>query len=114
MAKDHKKKSKKGGKSNDLLEGAAQSLKKFRRVTKQLTKLSTGQKLVGGVALLAAGLTYLAKSQASAETPDSLPPGDDSKPAAPGAGVGFPADKEATAPAGAAENPKKPSKSRKK
>ncbi|WP_375435763.1 hypothetical protein [uncultured Hymenobacter sp.] len=65
MAKD-KKHSKKGNQSNDLLDEAAVSLKKFRKVTKQLTKLSTGQKVVGGVALLAAGLTYLAKKQAAA------------------------------------------------
>ncbi|HEX8425746.1 hypothetical protein [Hymenobacter sp.] len=66
MAKDKKKHSKKDNKSNDLLDEAAVSLKKFRKVTKQIGKLSTGQKIVGGVALLAAGLTYLAKQQADA------------------------------------------------
>lgn len=64
MAKDKKKHSKKGIQSDDLLDEAAIALKKFRKVTKQINKLSTGQKLVGGVALLAAGLTYLAKKQA--------------------------------------------------
>ena len=67
MPKDKKKHSKKKDElSDDLLDMAALSLKKFRKVSKQIGKLSTGQKLVGGVALLAAGLTYLAKQQAEA------------------------------------------------
>jgi hypothetical protein len=63
MAKDKKKHSKKGKKdevSEDILDTAALSIKKFRKVTKQIGKLSTGQKLVGGIALVAAGLAYLA------------------------------------------------------
>lgn len=60
MAKDKKKHSKKSNASEDILEVAALSLKKFRRVSKQLSKLSTGQKVVGGLALAAAGLVYLA------------------------------------------------------
>ena len=67
MAKDKNKDAKKDRKSNDLLDEAARRLKKFRKVTKHMTKLSTAQKLVGGVALLAAGLTYLAKRQADEE-----------------------------------------------
>ena len=43
------------------LDAAADSLKKFRRVTKQIRKMSLGQKLLGGAALLAMALTYLAK-----------------------------------------------------
>lgn len=73
MPKDKKKQSKKKDElSDDLLDMAALSLKKFRKVSKQIGKLSTGQKLVGGVALLAAGLTYLAKQQveAPAAAPD--------------------------------------------
>ncbi|MDF7814401.1 hypothetical protein [Hymenobacter sp. YC55] len=66
MAKDKKKHSKKGIQSDDLLDEAAIALKKFRKVTKQIGKLSTGQKIVGGIALLAAGLTYVAKKQAEA------------------------------------------------
>lgn len=66
MAKDKKKHSKKGSQADDLLDEAAIALKKFRKVTKQIGKLSTGQKIVGGVALLAAGLTYVAKKQAEA------------------------------------------------
>lgn len=61
MAKDKKKHSKKDDVSDDLLDMAALSIKKFRKVTKEIGKLSTGQKIVGGLALAAAGLTYLAK-----------------------------------------------------
>jgi hypothetical protein len=61
MAKDKKKHSKKDDVSDDLLDMAAMSIKKFRKVTKEIGKLSTGQKIVGGLALAAAGLTYLAK-----------------------------------------------------
>ena len=60
MGKDKKQRSKKDKASNDMLEVAAQSLKKFRKVTKEIAKLSTGQKLVGGLAIAAAGLAYLA------------------------------------------------------
>ncbi|MGY3089158.1 hypothetical protein ACVWYF_002198 [Hymenobacter sp. UYAg731] len=60
MGKDKKKHSKKDQASDNMLEAAAQSLKKFRKVTKEISKLSTGQKLVGGLALAAAGLAYLA------------------------------------------------------
>ena len=66
MAKDKKKHPKKDKASEDLLDAAAQSLKKFRKVTKQLSKLSTGQKLVGGLALAAAGLAYLATREPDA------------------------------------------------
>ena len=60
MPKDKKKHSKKGAASEDILDLAHASLKKFRRVTREIGKLSPGQKLVGGLALAAAGLTYLA------------------------------------------------------
>jgi len=70
MPKDKKKHAKKDELSDDILDVAHVSLKKFRKVTKEIGKLSTGQKLVGGIALLAAGLTYLAKQQAD-ETPAS-------------------------------------------
>lgn len=75
MARDKKKDAKKGSQPKDLLDSAALALKKFRKVTKQIGKLSTGQKLVGGAALLAAGLTYLAKMQAdtSAATGPAAP-----------------------------------------
>jgi len=63
MAKEKKKNSKKDHKPNDVFDNTAKTIKKFRRVTKNITKLTTGQKVVGGVALLAAGLVYLAKKQ---------------------------------------------------
>jgi hypothetical protein len=43
---------------------AAESVRKFRRVTKEIGKLSTTQKIFGGVGLLAAGITYLANKHA--------------------------------------------------
>ncbi|MBF9219655.1 hypothetical protein [Hymenobacter ruricola] len=64
MAKSKKKKhSKKDDASDDILDVAAVSIKKFRKVTKEIGKLSTGQKLVGGIALVAAGLAYLATQE---------------------------------------------------
>ena len=77
MGKDKKKKhAKKDQVSEDLLDAAVLSLKKFRKVTRQIGKLSTGQKVVGGLALAAAGLAYLAQRQPetgkpSASTPDA-------------------------------------------
>ncbi|MBF9141807.1 hypothetical protein [Hymenobacter properus] len=66
MAKDKKKKHKKDDVSEDILDVAALSIKKFRKVTKEIGKLSTGQKLVGGIALVAAGLAYLAAQETDA------------------------------------------------
>ena len=74
MGKDKKKRSKKDKASNDMLEVAAQSLKKFRKVTKEIAKLSTGQKLVGGLAIAAASLAYLATRET-----DDAPAGSDAK-----------------------------------
>ena len=73
MGKDKKKHSKKDKASDNMLEAAAQSLKKFRKVTKEISKLSTGQKLVGGLALAAAGLAYLAtrETDESPATPEA-------------------------------------------
>lgn len=68
MAKGKKKHSKKDPVSENIMDAAALSLKKFRKVTKQIGKLSTGQKLAGGAALLAAGLVYLANSDGPAAT----------------------------------------------
>lgn len=67
MAKNKKKHSKKALMSEGILDVAHLSVRKFRKVTKEISKLSTGQKLVGGVALLAAGLTYLATRPAGPE-----------------------------------------------
>ena len=54
MKKTKVKKNKAG--KNTLLSGAARSLKKLRTA-----KLSTTQKVVGGAALVALGLSYLSK-----------------------------------------------------
>ncbi len=104
MANDKKKHSKKDKASKSLLDAAAVSLKKFRKVTKQLSKLSTGQKLVGGVALLAAGLTYLANKQSTDGPPPTDAP-DAAEP--PEAGGGHVADEETTVLAHTSATPRK-------
>ncbi|SNR63837.1 hypothetical protein [Hymenobacter mucosus] len=76
MAKHKKKKHKKKGKdavSEDVLDAAVLSIKKFRKVTNEIAKLSTGQKLVGGLTLLAAGLIYLDQRRDDDESPRSAP-----------------------------------------
>ncbi|MBJ6108671.1 hypothetical protein JAO73_06610 [Hymenobacter sp. BT523] len=70
MAKNKKKHSKKEDVSEDILDVAALSIKKFRKVTKEINKLSTGQKLVGGIALVAAGLAYLASQEEEGAVPE--------------------------------------------
>jgi hypothetical protein len=67
MGKGKKKHSKKDEVTEDILDVAAISVRKFRKVTKEIHKLSTGQKIVGGLALVAAGLTYLAKQEPSTD-----------------------------------------------
>ena len=76
MSKDKKQHSKKDAASADILDLAHASIKKFRKVTREIGKLSTGQKLVGGLALAAAGLAYLAARDNSDEAaaPESNPP----------------------------------------
>lgn len=65
MGKGKKKGSKKVKKlEKDVLDVAAESVRKFRRVSKEIGKLSTTQKIFGGVGLLAAGITYLANKHA--------------------------------------------------
>ena len=96
MAKNKKKDSKKDPVAENLLDIARTSLKKFRKVTREISRLSTGQKLVGGLALAAAGLAYLA-------TLDS-----DATPAPPAPATTPPADPaQTTAPAGAAAGPRR-------
>lgn len=70
MAKHKKKHSKQDSVGNDLLDVAAVSIKKYRKVTNEIGKLSTGQKLVGGAMLLAAGYFYLDKVRN--DGPDTL------------------------------------------
>lgn len=88
MGKGKKKHSKKDDVADDILDVAAVSVRKFRKVTKEIHKLSTGQKIVGGLALLAAGLTYLAKQnldsdQAAASPTSDAPQLASAQPAAP-------------------------------
>lgn len=78
MAKDKKKKQKKAEVSEDILDVAALSIKKFRKVTREIGKLSTGQKLVGGIALAAAGLAYLATQETEAAAAAKAPKDDNS------------------------------------
>jgi hypothetical protein len=62
MGKNKKKKDRKKVKDavpDDVLDAAAVSIRKFRKVTHELSKLSTGQKLLGSLVLVAAGLIYL-------------------------------------------------------
>ena len=61
--KDKTKKNKAAQKTT-LLSGAAKSLKNLRK-----SKLSTTQKVVGGAALLALGVGYLAKRLSGADLP---------------------------------------------
>ena len=60
-------------KKTTLLGGAAKSLKKLTKGTaSSISGLSTTQKVVGGAALVALGLSYLAKRQGSTvETTDA-------------------------------------------
>ena len=87
MPKDKKKHSKKDAASADVLDLAHDSLKKFRKVTREIGKLSTGQKLVGGLALAAAGLVYLAARDSSDPAPMSEPDASHAAPAATGPGA---------------------------
>ncbi|GAB2476695.1 hypothetical protein GCM10011375_21160 [Hymenobacter qilianensis] len=65
MGKGKKKGSKKAKKlERDALDVAAESIRKYRRVSKEIGKLSTTQKIVGGIGLLAAAIAYVANKQA--------------------------------------------------
>ena len=89
MPKDKKKHSKKDEASDDILELARASVKKVRKVTREIGKLSTGQKLAGGLALAAAGLAYLATrdepAAASAEPTPAIPAETEAEPTKPAA-----------------------------
>ncbi len=74
MSKSKNKGSKKEKPASDLpasnfLDSATVSLQKFRRFAKQVKKLSTTQKVVGSLALLAAGYVLISNS-----TPNEAPP----------------------------------------
>ena len=65
MKKNKKNKADKKG----LLGGAAKSLKKLKKGTaNSIGGLSTTQKVVGGAALVAFGLSYLAKRRGNSDT----------------------------------------------
>ena len=90
MSTDKKQKhSKKDKASNDILDLAHLTLKKFRKVSKEVGKLSSAQKVMGGVALAAAGLVYLAArdSDNAPEAPEAedaqAPAADHAAPAVP-------------------------------
>lgn len=108
MGKGKKKHSKKGLDQDDLLDAAALSVKKFGKVTKAIAKLSTGQKIVGGIVLIAAGLTYLAKQDFDADENPHQSPKDEAPQLALGTGAA-PDDEEAPPPRATAA----PRKSRK-
>jgi hypothetical protein len=50
---------------DDVLDAAVVSIKKFRKITNEIAKLNTGQKLVGGLVLAAAGYFYLDQRKGS-------------------------------------------------
>ena len=85
MSKNKNKGFKQEKSSTDLFDSATVELKRFRRFAKQVNRLSTTQKVVGGLALLAAGYAFFStaalgggagKAPASDEpdTPDTLAP----------------------------------------
>jgi hypothetical protein len=74
MKKTKKQKPAKTGKKT-MLGGAAKSLKKLGKgTTKGLGGLSTTQKVVGGAALVALGLSYLNKRFGKGATPNGSNP----------------------------------------
>ena len=80
MSKNKPKGSKKSKASNDLLDAATVGLKKFRRFAKQVNKLSTTQKLIGGLAVLAAGYALMTNTSSN-EAPAEVPAMDEPTPA---------------------------------
>ncbi|HEX8327890.1 MAG TPA: hypothetical protein VF629_10140 [Hymenobacter sp.] len=108
MGKGKKKHSKKEEVTEDILDVAAISVRKFRKVTKEIHKLSTGQKIVGGLALVAAGLAYLAKQESDAA--DKQPAASAPTPAVPQ--LAFSAEAQPAAK-DAADAPTKPTSSHK-
>lgn len=98
MAKHKKKHSKKDDLSDDVLSSAALSIRKYRKVTDEIAKLSTGQKLVGGLLVLGAGYFYFNKLKE--EGADAL---------VPGLGLLLPPAKPRRRPAPDDEEPERPS-----
>ena len=59
--------------ADDPFSVAAQSIKKFRKVTNEIAKLSPGQKLAGGLVLVAAGFLYLERHRIGAAVEAAVP-----------------------------------------
>jgi hypothetical protein len=107
MSKSKNKGSKKRKNTSDLLEAATVGLKQYRRFAKQVKKLSTTQKVVGGLAFLAAGFAYLtttseertepAPDPAAALKQPELPPDEGQRPGPP-AGSAKPKRRKTPAP----------------
>ncbi|MFC7671145.1 hypothetical protein ACFQT0_29920 [Hymenobacter humi] len=72
MSKKKPKGSKKNKAYGDLLDTATLGLKKFRRFARQVNKLSSTQKVVGGLAVLAAGYAFITNSSPD-ESPAAAP-----------------------------------------
>ena len=71
--------------ASNVLDSATVSLQKFRRFAKQVKKLSTTQKVVGSLALLAAGYALVSNStpnEAPTEAPASGGPAPTATPGA--------------------------------
>lgn len=71
MGKKNKKHKKQDSVSDDLFDLTALSIKKYRKVTNEIAKLSPTQKVVGGLALLAGGYYYLKSLQGHDDWRDS-------------------------------------------
>jgi hypothetical protein len=113
MGKHKKKHSKKDDLSEDILDAAAVSIKKFRKVTKEIGKLSTGQKIVGGLALAAAGLVFLASNEDDGPAKAELPAASSkSSEAAPADDASKKEDNKSSSSAPAARKPRKSTKSK--
>ena len=89
ISKNKPKGSKKSKASDDLLDAATVGLQNFRRFAKQVNKLSTTQRVVGGLAVLAAGYALITNTSPNeapaldepAPMPEALPTAKPSTPA---------------------------------
>ena len=100
MSKNKPKRTKENKASGDLLDAATVILRKFRRVAKQANKLSTTQKIVGGLAVLAGGYALINKitfDEAPVKTPALNEPTPTKAP--PTAGISTPAQIPKSRPA---------------
>lgn len=106
MSKNKNKGSKKNKGARDLLASATARLQQFRRLAKQAQKLSTPQKVMGGLGLLVAGYAFLTRRtpvKSPTQAPASGEPAPDTAPA-PGAQARVPKPRR-TKPAGTVKHP---------